>query len=169
MLELRSRDGTTHVTDLESAIQHCALFSDLADDLRDDAESGAVTPIEIPAPAPAVAGVAAFINLKSAMPAPLGSAWTDGEVELRFSALVNELLGSGGAAVRLQVIVDTMCAADFVRNERCVTFWANYIAGRLSDASPSEVKQWCGFSGPLTPCEQSAVAAMHRLLLEQKL
>ena len=171
MIAFRSIDGSCHPIPVQVAISQCGLCSDLADDLRTECDSERTVEIQIPVSPSGAHGLATFMLLP-APPSPLaGSAWDDGEVVRRFTSVVETVIGTDEQLTNggISIITETMRAADFVRHERCLSFWANYVASRLAAASPADIKQWCGREGALTHDEQQSVVSMHRLLLEQKL
>jgi hypothetical protein len=171
MLALSSSCGAEFLAPLELAISQCGLFTDLADDLRSEAEDKSAVRIDVPVTSAGVKGLADFVAAPGGLE-PLDSrGWADGEVAARFPNHVHSVLGpsetlaSGG----VDTVIEVMCAADFVRNDGCLAFWANYLASRLAQAAPAEVKTWCGADPQLSSKECASLSAMHRLLLEQKL
>jgi hypothetical protein len=174
MLRLKALGSIDAVVDvdLESAISQCGLFADLADDLLSEASDAGTVTVDVPTSARGISALETFIALGNGAPAPLdGSHWADGEAASRFGNIVKSLIGQteemGDGGV--EAVLEAMCAADFVRHDACLGFWANYLAHRLSSAAPVEVKRWCGRDHALTLTEQESITAMHRLLLEQKL
>jgi hypothetical protein len=174
-LLLRPADaGAPIAVPLATAVAQCGIFTDLGDDLREDADRSDDGTVTVDVPCRSI-GVEVVVKVMMArdllVPVSGEPLWATDEVMQLQRPFMTGLLGAeerleDGGVDRL---MEAMIAADYLRHDFCVALLANYLSSRLARATPTDVKHWCGREGPLTAAEQDDVLRMHRMLMAQRL